>query len=171
MEHGIGAAEQVRLRGDEGAEISFCPFGAVWPGHAVGDHMIDKDKPLDHFILAVEPRGTAYRHGCGKPAADKSVCAGNKNICHLAAGPSTFQIIPSTVGQLVFASKVCAVFGGQITTRLSPCRRKIVHLEFRCFVLRHLLIFADGVFIYGERHGNFCSCAWCMAWRLVLGPT
>ena len=31
VEHGIGAAEQIGLRGDEGAEIALDPFGAVWP--------------------------------------------------------------------------------------------------------------------------------------------
>ena len=87
VEHGIGAAEKGGLCGDEGAEISLDPFGAVWPGRAVGDHMIDKDKPLDHFILAVEPHGTAHRHGCCKPVADKSVCAGNQNFCHVGGGP------------------------------------------------------------------------------------
>ena len=34
------------------------------------------------------------------------------------------QIIPSTVGQLVVASKVCAAFGGQIKTRSSLSRLK-----------------------------------------------
>ena len=56
------------------------------------------------------------------------------------------QIIPSTVGQLVVASKVCAAFGGQITTRSSPCRLKTANREFRCFVLRQLLIFPDELF-------------------------
>ena len=41
-----------------------------------------------------------------------------------------FQIIPSTVGQPVVASKVCAAFGGQITTRSSPCRLKTANREF-----------------------------------------
>jgi len=57
-----------------------------------------------------------------------------------------FQIIPSTVGQPVVASKVCAAFGGQITTRSSPCRLKKAHRESLCFVLRQLLIFPDGLF-------------------------
>jgi len=57
-----------------------------------------------------------------------------------------FQIILSTVGQPVIASKVCAAFGGQITTRSSPCRLKTANREFRCFVLRQLLLFPDELF-------------------------
>ena len=90
VEHGIGAEEKAGLRGNEGAEIALDPFCAVWPGRLVGDQMIDEDKPLDHFIPAVEPHGTAYRHGRGKPAAEKSVSAGDQNICH--GGEGLFHI-------------------------------------------------------------------------------